>query len=98
MDLPFTDVEGLQSAVASEGIGVLYVCDGLEENVPMLTQYSRSSGLLTLTGIPGMVNEGISIAIEPRGGTAKVVINMAAAEAEGSKLDAQLLAVADLIQ
>ena len=69
----------------------LYLCPGLEDELPSIVKLTRSRSLLTFTGQESYVDAGVSIGFVLRGTKAAIVVNLPAAKAEGADLDAALL-------
>jgi hypothetical protein len=84
-------------AVSRERIAVLYVGPLRAYSLADITSVTRSAGVTTVTGVPDYVETGLAIGIDLRGGRPEIVVNLAAAKAEGADLSARLLGVARVI-
>jgi hypothetical protein len=76
---------------------VAYVCElrALDPNTIM--HVPRELGILSVTGVPRYVEEGLSVGADLRGNRAQLVINLTAARAEGADLPAQVLKLARIV-
>ena len=53
---------------------------------------------MTVTGTESYLGQGLAVAIVNRFNKPKIVVNLPASEAEGSDLDARLLALAEVLR
>jgi hypothetical protein len=104
-DLPITVVElelrsidQLQAEIDSEGVNLLYICEGLGGRADAIADLAASRALLTLCGSEELVREGLAIGVAPKGETAKIVVNVRAARGQGADLDSRLLMMAELVR
>ena len=59
---------------------------------------TRELQVLTFTGVPAYVNDGMAVGIDLLEKKPKIVINLPAARAEGAAFNAHLLKLANVIQ
>ena len=76
---------------------VFYVTEIRGLNVLDVTRFSRLHHVKTITVTPGYVESGIAIGLSVRNDKPVIIINLSAANAEGSDLTAQLLSVSTVI-
>jgi len=79
----------------SRAAGVLVVGALLEE-AATIARITRKERVLSLTEDRAAVERGVAVGLVHRGRRAGVIVNLAAARAEGADLDAALLAVAEV--
>jgi len=84
-------------AISAKGSRVVFVCVGLDDVLPEVVALARSKRVFTIGATVEYVTEGLSFAVEVVNGKPKVVINLAASRAEGTKFTAQLLKLARLV-
>ncbi len=88
----------LRAAIQREKIDLIYVAPLRAVAISAITDITRESHVLTLTGVPDYVDAGISLSIDVKRDKPLIVINLPAAKAEGVDFDAQLLKLAKIIQ
>jgi hypothetical protein len=91
------DGAGLAEKLAPHGLDLLYVTPLRAVGIGTITALSRRAKLTTMTGVPEYVEEGIAIGVGTRGGKPLILVNLAAAKAEGCDLNSQLLNLARVI-
>lgn len=87
-------------AAVSEGDGpptngakVIYV----GASVKAITGYSQANGVLTITGEPVYVNDGVTLGVKIEGGKPKILLNLTSTKAEGVNWNPQILKVASTV-
>lgn len=78
-------------------IDVLYVAPLRAIAISAITKLTRQREIITLTGVPAYVDQGLSVGVDARGGRTRVVINLGAHRAEGAEFSAQLLKMARIV-
>ncbi|MDH3733679.1 MAG: YfiR family protein [Gemmatimonadota bacterium] len=78
-------------------IDVLYVAPLRAYSLRAITDASRERGILTVTGVPQYVSEGISLGLDVEAGRTRILVNRAASIAEGADLSAELLKLARIV-
>ncbi len=95
------DLDGelsLADALVDEQIDVLYVAPLRSVPIGTVSQVSRDKGVLTFTGVPEYVRLGLAVSVGSRGGRPEILINIAAAAAEGVVFSSELLQIANLVE
>lgn len=94
-----TDISlGELSSMKSKGIDVLYVTPDNKGNLSSITRASRSNGVLTITGVPDYVEDGISVGIGLKSGKPDIMVNLSASKDEDRDLSSQLLKLCTVIK
>lgn len=93
----FSSVAELLQLARREGIDTLYVDASARPALQSVLQVTRAEKIASLVGDRRGVEAGAAIGITERGGV-KVAVNLRAAQVEGLKLEARLLAAADLVR
>jgi len=88
----------LRDAVARLRPAALYLCAGLGDQVESVSRITRAARVLSFAASEGYVRAGLSVAILSGGQRARVLINLAAARAEGVAFDAGLLKLAEVLR
>ena len=94
----FQGAADLQRAVTRESAAAVYVCDGLSEAVSDISRISRAEDVLSLASERGLARRGLGVAIAAEEGTFKLIVNLRAVREEGTRLDAALLRLAEILR
>lgn len=95
--IEFTGASDLERFVKEKGISALYITPGSAKALPAVLKVSDDLDLTTLTGIPDYVRKGVAVGIGVAQDKPEILINLAAARAQGSDFDASLLRIATVI-
>ncbi len=96
--LPIRDAGDVESALKTPQLDAVYVTPLRLVDIRALSEATRRRGILSLTGVPDYVDKGISVGLESAGNRAQIVVNLAAATAEGADFSAKLLNIARVVQ
>lgn len=88
----------LSRELDARGVNVLYVAPVRAYDVSAITSLSRSEHLLTLTGVPDYVHQGLSVGLGLRAGRPLILINLEASTREGARFHSQLLRLAQIVE
>jgi hypothetical protein len=89
MDLDRTD--DLVAALLRDSVQVLYVAPLQAVAISTLSKATRERQVLSYTGVPRYVEQGLAVGIDVSGMRPQIVINLEASRAEGAVFSAQLL-------
>ena len=78
-------------------LDVLYVAPLRAIPIDQVTSATRALGVLSFTGVPEYVGRGVCVGVRAREGRPHLIVNRAAAQAEGVVFSSELLKVAELI-
>ena len=81
----------LAGTMSDMGVDVLYVPPLRAVAISDITEVTRRIGVLTSTGMPEYVDNGVAIGIGLRGGRPQIIINREGAEQEGANFSSELL-------
>jgi hypothetical protein len=95
--LAFQGAASLSRTIVEDGIDLLYVAPLRAVALDDLLEASRSAGILTATGIPDLVEDGIVIGIGSRAGKPRIMINLDAAKALGAEFGSELLKLSQIV-
>ena len=76
----------------------LYLTPLRAVSVAALVAKTREVHVLTLSGVPQYVNDGVALGVAVRGGRPRVLVNLEAARLEGADLSAELLKLAEIVR
>ena len=96
--IEFTSRRELESLTKSSKLNVLYIAPGNAQNLDALLKVSQSNQLITITGVPGYVDQGVAVGIGVRQDKPQILINLASSKSEGSEFDASLLRIASVVR
>lgn len=91
------DLDGdtdLEAALRAAELDVLYIAPLRAVRTSMITTLTRARSILTITGVPEYVDLGIAVGIGTSNDRPEILVNLAAARAEGATFNAQLLRLA----
>jgi hypothetical protein len=89
--------EEVAEAIASSGANVLYVTPLRTVDVGDIHTVTKRMHLVSMTGVPEYVGEGIALGIDLRDDQPLILINIRAAMEEGADLSSQVLKVAKIL-
>ena len=87
---PTSLAQAMQSAIA------VFVCGGLEGSVGAIARATRAQSVLTLTSDESQIRGGLAVGILQGRNQTRLVVNLPASRAEGARLDAALLRLAEV--
>jgi hypothetical protein len=96
--LGFSNGPTLQSSLASANVDVLYVCAGLEGDLPAVIEATRKRRIVSIGSRPEHVDRGVALGVFQVDGKPTIVVNLPAAKAEGSAFSSDLLRLAKVIK
>jgi hypothetical protein len=96
--IPMQDSTDLAQIIHDEWVDVLYVAPGVQERLGDVLRVVSGLKVLSITGVPAYVDQGISLGVEAREGHAQIVVNLASAESAGSKFAGHFLSLCRVIR
>jgi YfiR/HmsC-like len=88
----------LAGAIDTQNIDLLYVCVGLEAEIPAITEITRKKHVVTLGSREDQIRKGIALGVVAIDGRPTIVLNLTAARKEGADFSPDLLRVARVIR
>ncbi len=95
--LEVAERDGVEKAIRDAGVSVLYVTPLRAFNIKDITAIARANKIVTLTGVPAYVSLGIAMGLDVKGDKPQILVNLAAAKAEGMNLSSQMLKLTKII-
>lgn len=86
------------SSMKSKNIDVLYITSDNKSNLSNILKASKNSQVLTITGVPDYVNEGVSVGIGIKNGKPDILVNLSSSKAESHELSSQLLKLCTIVK
>jgi hypothetical protein len=96
--VPFAGPAELEQLVHKEGVDALYLCDGLEEELPAIKQITRQRKVLTLGATEAQARAGVSLAVVVEGSKTVIVVNWTQSREEGASFGSDLLRLAKVVR
>jgi hypothetical protein len=96
--LGITNISDLRRKVEKEDINILFLGPALEPMISDILKLAYSNKILVVTGEPNYVQAGVAIGVVQRNRKPKIQVNANSAFAQGAKMDARLLQLAEKIQ
>lgn len=94
----YTNRAALVGAMRSENAAAVFVCSGLGGSVADISGAAREAHTLSMSRDGDSVRSGLGVGLVERGAQVQLVVNLRAVEAEGARLDAAVLRLAELIR
>jgi hypothetical protein len=96
--LGFTNGPTLQANLASQNVDVLYVCAGLEADLPAVIEATRKRRIVSIGSRLEHVERGLALGVFQVDGRPTIVVNLPASKAEGSAFSSDLLRLAKVLK
>ncbi len=89
------NIQALLQEINPHAVYIAPMSQGVLQSVMGITQKEK---ILSITGVPEYVDEGVSIGIGVKGDYPEIIINLAASKGEGAEFSSKVLGVARIIQ
>jgi hypothetical protein len=90
------ETRDLRGTLLREGVRVVYIAPLQAVSVSTVTEATRGERVVSVTGVPHYVEQGLAVGIDLSDSRPRIVINLAASRAEGADFSAELLKLARL--
>lgn len=94
----FSDASQLREDLSQARVVALYACEGLEADTRSIARVTRQLSILSFAGSRTELEQGLAIGLGRQGDSPIILIQLAAARAEGADLDAGLLSLSQLVE
>jgi hypothetical protein len=98
MSVGFTTEEALERFAQANKVNVFYIAPGNARNLATLLKISGGQQIVTTTGVPEYVEQGVAIGIGVRQDKPQILINLPSSKSAGVEFDASLLRIARVIR
>jgi len=96
--IPIHDENSLSAALTRDTIHILYVTPLRAIGISAISAITRNRKILTFTGVPEYVAEGLGVGIDIKGERPQIIINLNQTKGEGADFSSQLLNLARVIK
>ena len=97
--IEYTGRADLDRFSEERAISVYYLTPGLSSPaIAQILEVSRARSITSMTGVPELVEAGVSVGIGERRSRPQILINLPASRSEGCEFDASLLRIATVIK
>jgi hypothetical protein len=95
--LSYAGPAALAAAVAAQSFDVVYVCTGLDPDLPAIIEVARKRRVVTIASNEEQVTRGLALGVFAIDARPTIVLNLGAARSEGAAFSSELLRVAKVI-
>jgi hypothetical protein len=95
--MPIAGMGEVEATLKRANVDALYVTPLRSPDIAALARVTRRHKVLTLTGVPVFVEDGLAVGVAMKGNRPLVVINLNASKAEGADFSSQLLHISKII-
>jgi hypothetical protein len=88
----------LEAALRAGQVTVVYVAPGNAGHLDVLVRVARAQQIVTTTGVPEYVAQGIAVGIGVQQDRPQILINLAASRSAGRDFDASLLRIVRIVR
>lgn len=90
------ETRDFRGKLVRESVRVVYIAPLRAVSVSTVAEATRGEGVVSITGVPRYVEQGLAVGIDMSDQRPRIVINLAASRAEGADFSAELLKLARL--
>jgi len=94
----FRDLEDLESWVEREGIDLLRIADGFGPEIAEIRRLCESRRIACVSSDAGYLKQGFALGVVLRDNKPRILVNPAAARAQGLDLDPKVLELAEIVR
>jgi hypothetical protein len=94
----FSNAANLAGAVQKDGIDVIYICPGLDNELAGILEVARTNHVLSMGSREEYINKGASLGVFLISSKPTICVNLAASKAEGAAFGSDLLRLAKVIR
>lgn len=92
------DTKDIQTLLHETNPCAIYIAPLTPNVLRQVISTTQKEKILSITGVPEYVDEGVSIGIGVKGDYPEIIINLAASKGEGAEFSSKVLGVARIIQ
>ncbi|MDP2207311.1 MAG: YfiR family protein [Bacteroidota bacterium] len=96
--LEYSDEPNLKSNLSKHNIDILYITPMRAVDLKMVSQLCQTHKILTITGVPQYIENGISVGLDIKAEKPQIIINLQSTKAEGADFSSKLLNLAKVIK
>jgi hypothetical protein len=96
--IEYNSLDNLESIFKEKKLNVLYVTPMRSVDLGKIIQICRQKKVISISGVPDYIKEGLSVGLDVEGESPKIMINIYAAKSEGADFKSQLLKLSEIIE
>jgi hypothetical protein len=96
--LTYSNAGALSTAIKGQGIDVVYVCPGLDGELPAILEVTKKEHVLSMGSREEHITKGASLGVFLISSKPTICVNLAASKAEGAAFGSDLLRLAKVIR
>lgn len=96
--LEYDDEADLKSNLSKHNIDILYITPMRAVDLEMVSQLCQTLKILSITGVPQYVYDGVSVGLDIKAEKPQIIINLQSSKAEGVDFSSKLLNLAKVIK
>lgn len=96
--LTYTDLASFEAALSKLGVKAVYLAEGLDGDLEAITRLTRGRKILSLCGQEATVRAGVSVGVYVDESKTRMIVNLAATQAEGVTFPPELLRLAEVVR
>jgi hypothetical protein len=96
--IPFTGGAALEAVIEKEGVDTLFLCEGLDADIPAIKLVSHKRKVLTLGTQEAQLKAGVALGVVTDNGKLQIVVNLPFSREEGAEFSSDLLRIARVIK
>jgi YfiR/HmsC-like len=96
--LAYRTPDELKDSIVGSGIDVLYVCDGLEDDLDAIKDITRQTKVLSVGANREQIEKGLSLGVVEMDGKVTILVNLQGSRLEGVSFTSDLLRLASVIR
>lgn len=96
--IEYSDEVNLKINLSKYDIDILYITPMRAVDLKMISQLCQSDKILSITGVPQYVEDGISVGLDIKAEKPQIIINLQSSKAEGADFSSKLLNLAKVIK
>jgi hypothetical protein len=96
--IPFEDTSAVERALRDHDIDVVYVPPLRGVDMREIVSLVAENQVMTFTGVPGYLDDGIAVAIGIRAGKPEIIVNLSSSREQGADFSAQFLRLTRVVR
>ena len=96
--IEYNNLTNLENLLSDKKLNVLYVTPMRSIDLSKISQVCRQKKIISISGVPDYIREGLSVGLDLEGDNPKILINIIAAKNEGADFKSQLLKLSEIIE
>ena len=94
----YRDQEDLSSWGSREHVDVLYVAEGLSDQLAMIREWCLANKVISVTPVPDFVERGLAIGVGAHNNKPRLILNLPVTESLGMRLSPEVVKLAKVVR